>query len=144
MIKLPKRIELFHVPSGIAAEAVIARLSDEVIAQRMGEAWWSDAAIDPDLASHEVDRHWDWSDVEIERDGTVLPSQKLAALTGDGVVQGAMLCSTAPVTCELDAGQPAVFVELLFSAPINGIGSDGTTRSSFVASASNCCGRRRN
>jgi hypothetical protein len=119
MIKLPKRIELFHVASGITAEAVVALLSDELIEQRMGEAWWNDPVIDPELASHEIDRHWDWRDVEIERGGDLLPSQKLAALTGDGVVQGAMLCSVAPVTCELDPGQPAVFVELLFSAPTN-------------------------
>ena len=48
----------------------------------------------------EIDRDWDWADLEIEGDGRILASQKLAVVTGDGAVQGAMMISTDPAMCE--------------------------------------------
>jgi hypothetical protein len=118
-MRLPKRIELLYVPAQTEVEAHVVTLTKTLIRRRMGNSWWNEPAIDPDMAAREIDRHWDWSAEEIEREGQVLKSRRLAVITGDGAVQGGMLVSTEPVTCEREPGASALFVGLLFVAPRN-------------------------
>src|SRR5437867_3104048 len=109
-MKPPKLIDLPYIPSGKLIEAQIVELTPELIEQRMGEAWWSDPAIDGAQAAAEIDRGWDWSTLQIEREGVVLRSLGLAVLTSDGAVQGASLFSLDPVECTLEHGARALFV----------------------------------
>jgi hypothetical protein len=118
-LRFPKRITLLHSPSGQYVQALVVELTASMIRQKMGARWWTGSAIDTAQAEREIDRHWDWTQQEIERDGTIIASRKLAILTGDGAVQGTMMISTAPVQCQLDTGAAALFVELLFAAPWN-------------------------
>lgn len=120
-MKLPTPVALYHVPSGLDAEAVVVALTDGLIERWMGAAWWEDPAIDQDAAASEIDRHWDWLGLSIDRDGRPLRDRKLAVVTGDGAVQGAMMVSAEAVACERagSEGEPALFVELLFAAPRN-------------------------
>src|SRR6266487_4495165 len=110
---LPKRIPIFHYPSTTYVEALVVELSDEVVRQGIGREWWSDSELDTQAASGEIDRQWDWMDLEIEWGGKILAALKLGVVTGDGSVQGAMLLSTASVECEREPGKRALFVEML-------------------------------
>src|SRR5687768_11988526 len=107
-MRFPKRIELLYVPAQTDAEAHVVALTKTLIRRRMGSAWWDDPAIDSRAAADEIDRGWDWTTEEIERNGRVLKSRKLAVVTGDRAVQGAMLASTEPVACERESGQSAL------------------------------------
>jgi hypothetical protein len=118
-MRFPKRVELLYLPAQTSAEARVVRLTNPLIVRAMGEAWWIDPAIDPDKADAEIDRYWSWLDLEIKRGGRILRSRKLAIVTGDGAVQGAMMLSTEPVACELERSKEAIFVEMLFAAPRN-------------------------
>ena len=118
-MRFPKPVQLLHVPSQLTVEAQIVRLTSNRIRRGMGDVWWNAQEIDPDEAQNEIDRHWDWTTEEIEREGRVLRSLKLALVTGDGAVQGAMLVSNEPVACERERGESALFVGLLFAAPRN-------------------------
>jgi hypothetical protein len=115
----PHLIELFYVPAATRVDAHVVSLTDDLIEKAMGSAWWIDAAMDDDLARLEIDRDWNWSDLAIEYEGEIIPSQKFAVVTGDGAVQGAMMVSTVAVACERnrDRERPSLFVELLFAAP---------------------------
>jgi hypothetical protein len=143
-MRLPKRIELLYVPAQIAAEAHVVPLTRTLIRRRMGSSWWDDATIDPEAAGPEIDRQWDWSAEDMERDGRVLKSRKLAAMTGDGAVQGAMLVSTEPVACEREPGEFALFVGLLLSRRATDTGFAKIVRNSTAASASRYCAAPRN
>jgi hypothetical protein len=68
---------------------------------------------------HRLNRYWDWNSLAIEYEGRILRSEKVAIVTGDAAVQGAMMISAEPVNSALDPGKPALFVELLFTAPRN-------------------------
>lgn len=120
-MKLPKSVTLFHAPSKVDVDAEVVELTEAMIEHRMGEAWWGDPAIEPASAEEEIDRHWDWAELEIEREGRRLRARRFAVATQDGVVQGAMMASTEAVACERkpDRGRPALFVELFFAAPRN-------------------------
>ena len=118
-MRILKPVDLYFVPAGITVEARIASLSRDLIRHRMGEAWWSDARINAELAEGEIDRHWNWSNLKIERDEKVLKAGKIAVVTGDGAVQGAAMYSREAVTCAVEPGELGLFVELLFTAPRN-------------------------
>ena len=117
-MKLPKLIELLYVPAGVPVEAEVMPLTRTLIRRSMGAAWWRDPAVDPEMAEAEIDRHWDWSTLVLERGGAVIRSRKLCVRTGDGAIQGAMMVSTTPVACEREVAD-ALLVELLFVAPRN-------------------------
>src|SRR5438309_722549 len=118
-MELPKRIPLLHAPTGQYVEAQIEGLTDAMIQQQIGAAWWSDPALNIEAISREIDRNWNWVDLEIEQEGKILTAVKLGVVTGDRAVQGAMLVSTEPVECEHERGKQALFVEMLFAAPRN-------------------------
>src|SRR5207253_6270865 len=118
-MELPKRIPLFHDPSGQYVEEHVTKLSNELIEEKIERVWWSEPALDAKAASREIDRNWNWREMEIEQGGRILGASTLGVITGDGEVQGAMLLSNEPVACESDAGRSALFVELLFAAPRN-------------------------
>lgn len=118
-MRFPKPIQLLHVPAQTAVEAQIVRLTNQLIRRRMGSGWWDEPEIDQREADKEIDRRWDWVTEAIERKGSVLRSIKLAAVTGDGAVQGATLVSTESVPCEREPERSALFVGLLFAAPRN-------------------------
>jgi hypothetical protein len=118
-MEFPKPIQLFYVPTATDAEAHVVVLTEQLIRQRMGNNWWNDPAINPARAAKEIDRYWDWSKQKIAREDKIIASRKLAVITGDGAVQGAMMISAKAVPCQLDFGKPALFVELLFIAPSN-------------------------
>jgi hypothetical protein len=118
-MKLPKPVDLLHGPSAKVADAHIVKLTNRLIRERMGEAWWREDSIDSELAESEIDRHWDWIKMTIERDGVNLRSIRLGIVTSDSAVQGAIMLSAEPVPCEGEPSRSALFVELLFSAPRN-------------------------
>ncbi len=127
-MKLPIAATLLYVPSQTDVDAQIVELTDPLIEQRMGSPWWNDPALDSTLAAREIDRYWNWKELEIERPENTafrdigryrkLSARKLAIITEDGAVQGAMMVSTEPVKCEREP-DVALFVELLFAAPRN-------------------------
>jgi hypothetical protein len=118
-MQLPKAIDLLFVAADVLVEAEIVELSDSLIITQMGEAWWNDAGMLEEQAANEIDRLWNWSELQIECGGRVLASRKLAVVTGDGAVQGAAMLSLEPVMSVLEEGEEALFVELLFTAPRN-------------------------
>src|SRR5439155_1943976 len=119
-MRLPKLIDLYFVPAQVPVPAEIVDLTREMIERRMGAAWWDDPSLDQPVAKREIDRHWDWNTLQIERPHRgVIGSSKLAVITEDGAVQGATMCSTEAVQCTIEPTEPALFVELLFTAPRN-------------------------
>jgi hypothetical protein len=90
-----------------------------MIDEKMKRAWWADEALDTTAFDPmPIDRFWDWNCLEIDRDGIVLASEKIAVVAGDDEhVEGAMMISTQPVDCVREFGKHALFVELLFTAP---------------------------
>jgi hypothetical protein len=128
-MRLPIETTLLYVPAQTDVDASIIDLTDSLIEQRMGSEWWDDPALDAGLASREIDRYWDWKELELERAESTdnprigrirkLSARRYAIVTEDGAVQGAMLVSSEAVKCELRPEQLALFVELLFAAPRN-------------------------
>src|SRR3954470_8461398 len=118
-MELPKRIPLLHQPTHRYAEAQIEKLTEAMIRKEIGAAWWSDPALSFEGCATEIDRNWNWAGLEIEQEGKILGALKLGVVTGDGMVQGAMLISAEPVKCEREPGEQALFVEMLFAAPRN-------------------------
>lgn len=135
---LPRLIELFYVPDATFVEAEIVQLTPGLIASGMGAAWWVETGVDPARCEREIDRYWDWTTLEIERDGRFLDGQKIGVLTGNGAVQGAALFSIEPVECVLDAGRPALFVELLSRRHATDPGCASIRRSNFAALECSC------
>src|SRR5438045_2791653 len=109
-MKLPKQIDIFHVPTLAQIEAKIVPLSEELIEEQLGLAWWQEAEIDQNLAADEIDRYWEWTELEIERDGRVLRSRKIAIVTSDGAVQGAAMYSMEAVGLTLEPDESGLFV----------------------------------
>lgn len=110
---------LYFAPLEVVVEATIATLSDQLAEKKINAAWWQDGLVKTRLDCPPIDRQWSWSKATIEYDGRILPSQKVAVLTNDGEVQGAMLVATEPVPSVYEPGASAVFIELLFTAPRN-------------------------
>lgn len=115
----PTQCVLLFVPADVFVNAQIVTLTPEMIAHGMGDRWWHDRSLVAVMNPPPIDRDWMWEDVEIMWEGQVLPSEKVAVVTGDGYIQGAMLISSEPVKSELEDEQECLFVELLFTAPHN-------------------------
>jgi hypothetical protein len=116
----PKVTSLKHYPSGSYVEAWIVSLNAEVAESKIRRGWWADDSLKAQFAVKPIDRDWDWNTIEIEWEGRLLASEKVAIVAGDdGAVQVAMMISTRPVASVLEPGKGALFVELLFTAPRN-------------------------
>jgi len=118
---IEKKITLILHP-GRPVEARIVELTGQLIDTKMADAWWGDDSLKATFTSSPIDRRWNWSAREIEYEGRLLRSVKVAAVTGEGeesAVQGAMMISTEPVPSVLEPGKACLFVELLFTAPRN-------------------------
>jgi hypothetical protein len=120
MIK-PRRVNLFLKPANCEIEAQIVSLTESMADTKIKLGWWTDDCLD--LAAADplpIDRFWDWNQLEIERDGSFLRSEKVAIVAGDEErVEGAMMISTDPVESVLEPGRSGLFIELLFTAPRN-------------------------
>jgi hypothetical protein len=115
----PVRTQLLFAPQKLLVDAWIESLTGELIETRMADHWWTDQDLKRRFKLAPIDRHWNWQDWPLERDGVILTSEKIGVLTGDGNVQGAMLISSEPVQTSASADDPALFIELLFTAPRN-------------------------
>ena len=124
---LPKTTELFFAPTGKYVEARLVELTAEAIRRRIHRGWWTDDSLSEILYPMPIDRHWNWNRMAIRYAGRKLQSTKVAIVTGDQAVQGAMMMSTERVPSSLDPHAGALFVELLFTAPRNrpGLRTDG-------------------
>lgn len=114
-----RRSTLLFAPTNQIVEAEVCSLTDELITERMQPRWWQDQALRDPLEPEPIDRHWNWHEFAIEHGGVLLPSERVALITGDGEVQGAMLMSTVPIDSLLESPGRALLVELLFTAPRN-------------------------
>ena len=116
---IPKVTTLFFAPTGQYVEAQIAELTADLAEQRIHRDWWADDGLLQHFDPPPIDRHWNWNEIGIEHDGRTLATEKVAIVTGDQAVQGAMMISADPVSSMLAPGAEALFVELLFTAPRN-------------------------
>jgi hypothetical protein len=116
----PQLTSLFFAPMKTYVEAKILSLTPEMADLHIHGEWWSDDALEAEFDPMPIDRFWDWNTLEIEREGRILASERIAILAGEErPVQGAMMISTEPVDSVLEPGQQGLFVELLFTAPQN-------------------------
>ncbi len=116
---VPTTKELYFAPTGQYLEAQIVELTAEIASRRMLRDWWADPSLLERFETPPNARDWNWNDDAIEHEGRILKSEKVAIITGDGAVQGAMMLSAEPVASVLDPRASALFVELLFTAPRN-------------------------
>jgi hypothetical protein len=114
-----KQTTLFFAPTGEYVEARIGELTPELAERRIHRDWWTDADLLDQFDPPPIDRHWNWNEIGVEYDNRLLAAQKVAILTGNRAVQGAMMISTDAVQSALTPGASALFVELLFTAPRN-------------------------
>ena len=110
---------LYFAPLEVVVEATITTLPQKFVDQKIAAGWWQDSLVKPRLESPPIDRYWNWSSASIEYEGRILPSEKVAVITDDGEVQGAMHVATEPVPSVYEPGASAAFIELLFTAPRN-------------------------
>jgi hypothetical protein len=80
----PLECLLEYVPTGDVVRAVIISLTPEIVSKDIMDAWWHDEALKVSLDTAPIDRDWDWTELEIERDGKVLESELVGVVTGDG------------------------------------------------------------
>ncbi|MFI5380040.1 MAG: hypothetical protein ACHRHE_12145 [Tepidisphaerales bacterium] len=113
-----KSTALFFSPASQYVEARIVALTKH-LADRIHRDWWIDASLSEHFDPPPIDRYWNWNEIGIEYDGRPLESEKVAVVTADGAVQGAMMISVEAVPSVLAPGQGALFVEMLFTAPRN-------------------------
>jgi hypothetical protein len=125
---LPTLTTLFFAPTGQYVEAQIVELTADLAEQQIHRAWWADDGLLEQFDPPPIDRHWNWNEMAVEYDGKPLAAEKVALVTGNQAVQGAMMISAEPVPSILSAGTGALFVELLFTAPRNrpSLRSDGS------------------
>jgi hypothetical protein len=117
---MPPRITtLFFGPTGQYVEAKIVELTAALADQRVHRDWWTDAGLLDQFDPPPIDMHWNWSEMGIEYDANPLASERVAIVTGDQAVQGAMMISAETVPSILVPGAAALFIELLFTAPRN-------------------------
>src|SRR3954471_14031380 len=93
----PIKTALLLEPTEQFVEAVICPLTPAMIDVEITAKWWREVCLKKRLSPVPIDRQWDWNAVCIEYDGRILPSQKIAVVTGDTAVQGVMLISTEPI-----------------------------------------------
>jgi hypothetical protein len=116
---LPKLTTLFFAPTGQYVEAQIVELTAALAERQIHRGWWMDDNLLEQFDPPPIDRHWNWNEMGIEYDGRPLVAEKVAIVTGDQAVQGAMMISAEPVPSVLSSAAGALFVELLFTAPRN-------------------------
>jgi hypothetical protein len=126
---IPKVTTLFFAPTNQYVEAQIVELTADLAEQQIHRDWWTDTELLDRFNPPPIDRHWNWNEMGIEHDGRTLTTEKVAIVTGDHAVQGAMLISAESVPSALAPGAGALFVELLFTAPRNrpALRRDGNT-----------------
>jgi hypothetical protein len=117
----PRKTALFFHPEQAYVAGELVTLTDPVVEARIHAEWWAHedlkAQFDPPPP---IDRRWHWNDIDIEYEGRILASERIALVAGEGdPVQGAMLISREPVASVLDSGQQGLFLERLFTAPWN-------------------------
>ncbi len=147
---------LLFSPTGRYAVARIVALTPHMADLRIHRDWWVDAALLDQLDPPPIDRYWNWNEIGIEYEGRPLESAKIALVTGDGAVQGAMVISIDPVPSAIMPGKGALFVELLFTAPCNrpalrrdhkvfylGVGTELLTYGAWLSCKSGYSGRLR-
>jgi hypothetical protein len=110
---------VLFVPAGQFVQIRICQMTEPMAVQKITLDWWHDPALINPMHPDPIDRDWDWSTAAIEFDDQIVPSVKVAAVTGDDAVQGAMMISAGPVASVLAIGEGCLFVELLFAAPRN-------------------------
>lgn len=150
----PKVTTLLFAPTGQYVEARIVELTTELADRRIHRDWWGDDGLLGQFDPPPIDRHWNWNEMGIEHDGRMLAAEKVAIVTGDGAVQGAMMISTEPVPSVLSPDTGALFVELLFTAPRNrptlrrdgnafflGVGTELLTWGAWLSRKRGCEGR---
>ena len=113
------RTAIHFAPARRNVTAVIRPLARRVLSRRVMQDWWSDEDIVVDPVRPPIDRHWDWANAVIDRDGVVLRSRRVGVVTDDGAVEGAMVLSVQPFESTIEPGRGALFVELLCAAPWN-------------------------
>ncbi|HWE93205.1 MAG TPA: hypothetical protein VG269_04460 [Tepidisphaeraceae bacterium] len=116
---LPKLTTLFFAPTGEYVEAQIVELRVDLAERKIHRGWWTDESLLAQFDPPPIDRHWNWNEMGIEYAGKPLAAEKVAIITGDQAVQGAMMISTEPVPSIWRPGAGSLFVELLFTAPRN-------------------------
>jgi hypothetical protein len=109
--------KLLFAPTDELVDARIQLLTPDLIISGM-KNWWVDPSLNDPLPNPPIDRLWNWHELEIDLDGVMVDSRKVAVVTEDGAVQGAMMISTRAGPSITAAG-PSLFVELLFTAPWN-------------------------
>jgi len=117
---LPVTVPLLFAPTKQVIEAHIVEWND-AIADHVHEAWWIGHDLIDEFDPQPIDRNWNWDEFEIEMDGRTLASKRVAIVTGDGAVQGAMMISIEPIPSILTPTLGTLFIELLFTAPRNRI-----------------------
>jgi hypothetical protein len=116
---LPQMATLFFAPTNQFVEAQIVELTADLAGRYIHHDWWTDDGLLDQFDTYPIDRHWNWNEMGIEYDGRALAAEKVAIVTGDQAVQGAMMISIEPVPSTLAPGTGALFIELLFTAPRN-------------------------
>ena len=151
---LPKITTLFFAPTSQYVQAQIVELTPDIAERRIHRSWWTDDGLLEQFNPPPIDRLWNWNEMSIEYDGKPLEAEKIAIVTGDQAVQGAMMISVDPVRSVLSPGASALFVELLFTAPRNrpslrrdgnpfflGVGTELLTWGAWLSREKGCEGR---
>src|SRR5947209_2377792 len=92
----PVTTSLFHEPSGQYVEAHIVGLTPVLAAAGVTGAWWAEDCLKESFLEPPIDRRWNWNELNIEYEGELLASERVAIIAG-GAVQGAMMISAEPV-----------------------------------------------
>lgn len=116
---VPRTTTLFFAPTRQFVEAHIVEMTPDLADRKIHLEWWADPALLDRLEPAPIDRFWNWNEMGIEFEDRPLAAKKLAVLTGDDALQGAMTISTQGVPSVLESGRQTLFVELLFTAPRN-------------------------
>jgi len=149
-----KTTTLLFAPTDQYVQAQIVELTPQLAEQRIHGEWWTDPQLLDQFDPTPIDRHWNWNEIAIEHRGKLLASEKVAIITGDQAVQGAMMISDEPVPSVLSPGDSALLIELLFTAPRNrpllrrdgssyflGVGTALLTWGASLSQAKGCEGR---
>lgn len=117
-MKWPEETTLYFAPDAVLVEAQITLLSNDRYDSGMGEHWWEDPALDETAAKTAIDLNWSWFD-PVDLNGQDLRSIRVAIVTGDDQVQGAMVVSTDLVASILHPDERCLYVDQLCTAPRN-------------------------
>lgn len=121
MPALPRNIHLTLCSTAKAVPAQIVELTPEMVATRMGDAWWKSTRIKIPEGYRPVDIDWDWAAfAEVIRDFPDDAHAKMVAVvTPDQEIQGALLVSTEKVPSDLRFSGEALVIQGICTAPHN-------------------------